>query len=191
MTCQLCAPCLGRTGSGAWCGGAQLSSKHSCPREDSCASGSPVRAFIQDMLLLLDGGMACSMLCNAIACALHIAITSPPSSSPPAQVVSNAAELETYDPADICLALCRMVAYNIGQLAYMNAMKYGLKRVFFGGFFIRNHPYTMETISFAIRWGPVGLTGPAAVQVRCVPAQVRRCAVASGGRGRCAGKHAQ
>jgi pantothenate kinase len=104
------------------------------------------------MLLLVVAGMAHSMLCTAIACCRHLAISSPPTlAPPPAQVVSNAAELEDYDPADICLALCRMVAYNIGQLAYMNAMKYGLKRVFFGGFFIRNHPYTMETISFAIR----------------------------------------
>jgi pantothenate kinase len=61
-------------------------------------------------------------------------------------------------PADVSMALCRMVAYNIGQLAYMNATRFNLKRVFFGGFFIRGHPYTMETISFAIRfWSKVGL----------------------------------
>ena len=48
------------------------------------------------------------------------------------------------------MALCRMLSYNIGQLAYMNAVRYGLSRIFFGGFFIRGHPYTMETISFAI-----------------------------------------
>lgn len=61
--------------------------------------------------------------------------------------------------ADVSMALCRMVAYNIGQLAYMNATRFNLKRVFFGGFFIRGHPYTMETISFAIRfWSKVGLS---------------------------------
>ena len=49
-----------------------------------------------------------------------------------------------------------MVSYNIGHLAYLNAMRYGLHRVFFGGFFIRGHPYTMETISFAINfWSKV------------------------------------
>ena len=64
--------------------------------------------------------------------------------------------LGDYAPADICMSLCRMVAYNIAQLAYLNAKRYGLKRVFFGGFFIRGHPYTMETISFAIRfWSKV------------------------------------
>lgn len=49
-----------------------------------------------------------------------------------------------------------MVAYNIGQLAYMYAKRYDLKRVFFGGFFIRGHPYTMETISFAIKFWSQG-----------------------------------
>lgn len=50
----------------------------------------------------------------------------------------------------------RMVSYNIGHLAYLNAKRYGLSRVLFGGFFIRGHPYTMETISFAIKfWSKV------------------------------------
>ena len=57
--------------------------------------------------------------------------------------------LDTFHP-------CRMVSYNIGHLAYLNAKRYGLQRVFFGGFFIRGHPYTMETISFAIKfWSKV------------------------------------
>ena len=58
-----------------------------------------------------------------------------------------------------CSALLRwfrMVSYNIGHLAYLNAKRYGLSRVLFGGFFIRGHPYTMETISFAIKfWSKV------------------------------------
>ena len=41
--------------------------------------------------------------------------------------------------ADIALALCRMVSYNIGHLAFLNAKRYGISRVFFGGFFIRGH----------------------------------------------------
>lgn len=65
-------------------------------------------------------------------------------------------ELEDYNPADLCLALCRMVSYNIGHLAYLNAKRYNLKRIFFGGFFIRGHPYTMDTLSFAIQfWSKV------------------------------------
>ncbi len=40
----------------------------------------------------------------------------------------------------------------------MNALRYNIKRIFFGGFFIRGHPYTMDTISYAIRfWSKVGV----------------------------------
>ena len=72
------------------------------------------------------------------------------------QVVSSDRRLEDYEPADLALALCRMVSYNIGHLAYLNAMRYNLRRVIFGGFFIRGHSYTMSTLSFAIRfWSKV------------------------------------
>lgn len=32
-------------------------------------------------------------------------------------------DLEDYSPADVAMALCRMVSYNIGQLAYLNAKR--------------------------------------------------------------------
>ncbi|KAG2443313.1 hypothetical protein HYH02_009380 [Chlamydomonas schloesseri] len=72
------------------------------------------------------------------------------------KVVSQDKQLSEYNPADMCLALCRMVAYNIGQLAHMTATRHGIKRIFFGGYFIRGHPYTMETISYAIRFWSKG-----------------------------------
>lgn len=65
-------------------------------------------------------------------------------------------ELADYNPADIAMSLCRMISYNIGQLAYLNAKRYNLSKILFGGFFIRGHPYTMETISFAIRFWSKG-----------------------------------
>lgn len=72
------------------------------------------------------------------------------------KVVSQDMDLEDCSPADLALALCRMVSYNIGHLAYLNAMRYNLKRVIFGGFFIRGHAYTMDTISYAIQfWSKV------------------------------------
>jgi len=74
------------------------------------------------------------------------------------KVISQDKALEDYNPADLCMALCRMVSYNIGQLAYLNAMRYNIKRIYFGGFFIRGHPYTMETISYAIKfWSKGGM----------------------------------
>jgi hypothetical protein len=49
-----------------------------------------------------------------------------------------------------------MISYNIGHLAFLNAKRYGISRVFFGGFFIRGHRYTMDVISYAIRFWSKG-----------------------------------
>lgn len=38
------------------------------------------------------------------------------------------------------------------QIAYLNALRFGLKRIIFGGFFIREHAYTMDTISVAVNF---------------------------------------
>lgn len=32
-------------------------------------------------------------------------------------------EPSDYNPADIAMSLCRMISYNIGQLAYLNAKR--------------------------------------------------------------------
>ncbi|KAK2663750.1 hypothetical protein Ddye_002324 [Dipteronia dyeriana] len=68
------------------------------------------------------------------------------------KAISDKKELEDYSPEDISLSLLRMISYNIGQIAYLNALRFGLKRIFFGGFFIRGHAYTMDTISFAVHF---------------------------------------
>lgn len=62
-----------------------------------------------------------------------------------------------------CLAVFPFLLYLQHRFDYLNVMisfgsRYNLSRIFFGGFFIRGHPYTMETISFAIRfWSKVGV----------------------------------
>ncbi|KAI3995959.1 hypothetical protein MKX01_004114 [Papaver californicum] len=61
-------------------------------------------------------------------------------------------DCENYKPEDISLSLLRMISYNIGHSAYLNARHYGIKRIYFGGFFIRGNAYTMNTISFAVRY---------------------------------------
>ena len=47
----------------------------------------------------------------------------------------------------ICINVSLLV-----QIAYLNALQYGLKRILFSGFFIRGHAYTMDTMSFAINF---------------------------------------
>ncbi|KAB2001526.1 hypothetical protein ES319_D11G000700v1 [Gossypium barbadense] len=72
------------------------------------------------------------------------------------KAISDKKELEDHRPEDISLSLLRMISYNIGQISYLNALRFGLKRIFFGGFFIRGHAYTMDTISFAVHFWSQG-----------------------------------
>ncbi|CAH1439326.1 unnamed protein product [Lactuca virosa] len=72
------------------------------------------------------------------------------------KVISEDKEIEDYRPEDISLSLLRMISYNIGQISYLTALQLGIKRIFFGGYFIRGHAYTMDTISFAIQFWSKG-----------------------------------
>ncbi|KAF7725379.1 hypothetical protein EC973_009646 [Apophysomyces ossiformis] len=56
----------------------------------------------------------------------------------------------SFASADIAKSLLFMVSNNIGQIAYLNAQQHQLKRIYFGGCFIRGHPITMNTLSYAI-----------------------------------------
>ncbi|XP_075659766.1 pantothenate kinase 1 [Castanea sativa] len=66
------------------------------------------------------------------------------------KAISDKKELQDYQPEDIARSLLRMISNNIGQIAYLNALRFGLKRIFFGGFFIRGHAYTMDTIAVGV-----------------------------------------
>jgi type II pantothenate kinase len=59
-------------------------------------------------------------------------------------------DMQNVDRADMALSLLRMISYNIGHLGVMNALQHDVRHIFFGGYFIRNHPFTMETISVAV-----------------------------------------
>ncbi|KAI0931384.1 hypothetical protein AcW1_001204 [Taiwanofungus camphoratus] len=62
----------------------------------------------------------------------------------------------TFSPEDISKSLLYAVSNNIGQIAYMNAEKYNLDRIYFGGFYIRGHAATISTLSYAIRFWSKG-----------------------------------
>lgn len=72
------------------------------------------------------------------------------------KAISATKELEDYKPEDVARSLLRLISNNIGQIAYLNALLYGLKRIIFGGFFIRSHEYTMDTISVAVEFWSKG-----------------------------------
>ncbi|KAI8811566.1 fumble-domain-containing protein [Cladochytrium replicatum] len=58
--------------------------------------------------------------------------------------------------ADISRSLLFLVSNNIGQIAYLNAQAHGIQRIYFSGFFIRGHPITMNTLSYAINFWSKG-----------------------------------
>ncbi|THG95909.1 hypothetical protein EW026_g5816 [Hermanssonia centrifuga] len=62
----------------------------------------------------------------------------------------------TFSAEDISKSLLYAVSNNIGQIAYMNAEKYNLDRIYFGGCFIRGHAATISTLSYAIRFWSKG-----------------------------------
>ncbi|KAI0756285.1 fumble [Daedaleopsis nitida] len=62
----------------------------------------------------------------------------------------------TFRAEDIAKSLLYAISNNIGQIAYMNAEKYNLDRIYFGGYFIRGHAATISTLSYAIRFWSKG-----------------------------------
>mmetsp|Transcript_15011 Transcript_15011/g.30519 ORF Transcript_15011/g.30519 Transcript_15011/m.30519 type:complete len:450 (-) Transcript_15011:606-1955(-) len=63
-----------------------------------------------------------------------------------------------FNAKDVATSLLRMISYNIGQIAYLNARCYNLPRIYFAGNFIRDHPSTIAAIAFAVRFWSGGKT---------------------------------
>lgn len=63
---------------------------------------------------------------------------------------------KAFSQEDISKSLLYAISNNIGQIAYMNAEKYGLDRIYFGGCFIRGHAATISCLSYAIRFWSKG-----------------------------------
>ncbi|KAF7307397.1 Pantothenate kinase [Mycena indigotica] len=72
------------------------------------------------------------------------------------KVFKKGGEKVKFSAEDISRSLLYAVSNNIGQIAYMNAEKYNLERIYFGGCFIRGHPTTIATLSYAIRFWSKG-----------------------------------
>ncbi|KAI5867427.1 fumble-domain-containing protein [Durotheca rogersii] len=61
-----------------------------------------------------------------------------------------------FSSADISRSLLYAISNNIGQIAYLQSQVHGLSRIYFGGSFIRGHPQTMNTLSYAIKFWSKG-----------------------------------
>mmetsp|Transcript_3067 Transcript_3067/g.6143 ORF Transcript_3067/g.6143 Transcript_3067/m.6143 type:complete len:446 (+) Transcript_3067:238-1575(+) len=65
---------------------------------------------------------------------------------------------QRFHAKDLALSALRTISYNIGQIAFLNAKRFGLEAIYFGGNFIRKHPYTIASISYAVKfWSRNGM----------------------------------
>lgn len=57
-----------------------------------------------------------------------------------------------FSGADISRSLLYAISNNIGQIAFLQSQIHSLSHIYFGGSFIRGHPQTMNTLSYAIKF---------------------------------------
>ncbi|RYO88395.1 hypothetical protein DL762_003781 [Monosporascus cannonballus] len=63
---------------------------------------------------------------------------------------------DRFSDADVSRSLLYAISNNIGQIAYLQSQIHGLSNIYFGGSFIRGHPQTMNTLSYAIKFWSKG-----------------------------------
>ncbi|AAS54101.2 AFR729Cp [Eremothecium gossypii ATCC 10895] len=63
---------------------------------------------------------------------------------------------EKFSNADISKSLLYAISNNIGQIAYLQAKIHNVKKIYFGGSYIRGHLTTMNTLSYAINFWSKG-----------------------------------
>ncbi|EGW30535.1 uncharacterized protein SPAPADRAFT_63364 [Spathaspora passalidarum NRRL Y-27907] len=59
-------------------------------------------------------------------------------------------------PEDIARSLLYSISNNIGQIAYLQALRFNLKRIYFGGSYISGHMQTIHTLSYAVNFWSKG-----------------------------------
>lgn len=57
-----------------------------------------------------------------------------------------------FEESDIARSLLFAISNNIGQISYLQAQRYNLKKIYFAGSYIRGHPQTIHTLSYAINF---------------------------------------
>lgn len=61
-----------------------------------------------------------------------------------------------FSASDVSRSLLYAISNNIGQIAYLQSKVHDLSHIYFGGSFIRGHPQTMNTLSYAIKFWSKG-----------------------------------
>lgn len=63
-----------------------------------------------------------------------------------------AEKLAQFRPEDIARSLLYLISNNIGQIAYLQAVRFNLKSIYFGGSYISGHKQTIHTLSYAVNF---------------------------------------
>ncbi|KAG7189379.1 hypothetical protein KM043_017027 [Ampulex compressa] len=65
-----------------------------------------------------------------------------------------------FSEADLVRSLLFTISNDIGQIASLYATIHNMDKVYFGGYFLRNHPLSMHTISYSIKYWSQGKVKP-------------------------------
>lgn len=92
----------------------------------------------------------------------HESMSSPPEGDEEASTLPSAEHLNKFgsgsrfSATDVSRSLLYAISNNIGQIAYLQSQIHDLSNIYFGGSFIRGHPQTMNTLSYAIKFWSKG-----------------------------------
>ncbi|KAL6454280.1 SPBC4B4.01c Pantothenate kinase [Candida maltosa Xu316] len=70
--------------------------------------------------------------------------------------MTSAEKLAQFKQEDIARSLLFSISNNIGQIAYLHALRFNLKRIYFGGSYISGHMQTIHTLSYAVNFWSKG-----------------------------------
>ena len=73
------------------------------------------------------------------------------------KLISKAEPKKAVAQGDVARALLNMIAINLAQLAYLNAMRFGITSVIFAGNFLRQNTLAMAMISFSVDYWSQGV----------------------------------
>ena len=69
-------------------------------------------------------------------------------------------ERQQFSEADLARSLLFTISNDIGQIASLYATVHKMDKIYFGGYFLRNHPLSMHTISYSIKYWSHGKVKP-------------------------------
>lgn len=99
---------------------------------------------------------AVGLTSDLIACSFGKTVRHSSAASAGARTGDEDDPARAFSESDIARSLLFMISNDVGQIASLYALMHGLDRCYFGGYFLRGHPLSMHTVSFAINYWSKG-----------------------------------